>query len=250
MTMRALFGRRQRTRAQSMVEFALVLPLLLLLVVGIIELGYALFVYVEVQNAGREGARAAAVRACPNLTNYQEIANLTRARMPVFINFANINSQVAYNGTVVDLDVMNPAPSPVVANPLATQNFGNPITVTVQYSFQLLDPLTQKFIPQVNVNAVAGRTITTGCEVTSGFISFITSTPTNTPTNTPTATNTPTPSNTSTPSNTPTITQTPTRTGTPTNTSLPTPTNTRRPTRTPRPTATITQTPTNTATPT
>ena len=64
-------------RAQSMVEFALVLPMLLLLVVGIIELGYALFVYVEVQSAGREGARAAAVRACPNLTNYQEIANLT-----------------------------------------------------------------------------------------------------------------------------------------------------------------------------
>ena len=41
-------------RAQSMVEFALVLPMLLLLVVGIIELGYALFVYVEVQNAARE----------------------------------------------------------------------------------------------------------------------------------------------------------------------------------------------------
>jgi Flp pilus assembly protein TadG len=153
--MRGLFSRRQRTRAQSMVEFALVLPMLLLLIVGIIELGYALFVYVEVQNAGREGARAAAVRACPQTpTGYQEIANLTRARMPVFIDLANINSQVAYNGTVVDLDVLNPAPSPTIANQRATQNFGNPITVTVQYSFQLLDPLTQRFIPQVNVNAV------------------------------------------------------------------------------------------------
>src|SRR3954467_9801682 len=107
MVMRALFRPRQRTRAQSMVEFALVLPILLLLVVGIIEMGYALFVYVEVQNAAREGARAAAVRACPNTISYQEIANLTRARMPVFVNLASINSQVAYNGTVVDLDVAN-----------------------------------------------------------------------------------------------------------------------------------------------
>src|SRR5215212_10355913 len=228
MMMRALFSRRQRTRAQSMVEFALVLPMLLLLIVGIIELGYALFVYVEVQNAGREGARAAAVRACPNLTNYQEIASLTRARMPAFINLASIDSQVAYNGTTVDLDVLNPAPSPAVANPLTTQNFGNPITVTVQYSFQLLDPLTQRFIPQVNVNAVAGRTITTGCEVTNGFVSIVSPTPTNTPTNTPTPTYTPTPTITSTPTNTSTPSNTPTITNTPTNTSIP-PTSTRTP---------------------
>src|SRR4029079_16243345 len=122
--------------------------------------------------------------------------------MPVFINFANINSQVAYNGTVVDLDVLNPVPSPAVANPLATQNFGNPITVTVKYSFQLLDPLTQRFIPQVDVNAVAGRTIPAGCEVTTGFVSVITATPTYTPTPTNTPTNTPTPSITHTPTQT------------------------------------------------
>ena len=41
--MQELFSHRQHTRAQSMVEFALVLPMLLV-VVGIIELGYALFV--------------------------------------------------------------------------------------------------------------------------------------------------------------------------------------------------------------
>ena len=114
--MRALFGRRQRTRAQSMVEFALVLPMLLLLIVGIIELGYALFVYVEVQNAAREGARAAAVRACPNLTDYQEIRKPdagTACRSSS--NVAIINSQVAYNGTAVDLDVANPPQAPAVA---------------------------------------------------------------------------------------------------------------------------------------
>jgi Flp pilus assembly protein TadG len=77
--MRAPHSPRRRTSAQNMVEFALVLPILLQLIAGIIELGYALFIYVEVQKAAREGARAATVRACSNPTSYQEIANLTRA---------------------------------------------------------------------------------------------------------------------------------------------------------------------------
>jgi Flp pilus assembly protein TadG len=49
------------SQAQALVEFALVLPLLLLLLVGIIDFGRALFVYSEVSNAAREAVRYAAV---------------------------------------------------------------------------------------------------------------------------------------------------------------------------------------------
>lgn len=44
-----------------MVEFALVLPLLMLLVVGILEFGRVLNTYLVVLNGAREGARYAAV---------------------------------------------------------------------------------------------------------------------------------------------------------------------------------------------
>ncbi|HNT76212.1 MAG TPA: pilus assembly protein [Anaerolineae bacterium] len=47
-------------KGQSIVEFALVLPFLLLLFVGMIEVGYAMYDYIVVSNANREGVRLAA----------------------------------------------------------------------------------------------------------------------------------------------------------------------------------------------
>lgn len=44
-------------RAQTMVEFAIVFPVLLLITYGLIEFGRMLFIYAAVTNAAREGAR-------------------------------------------------------------------------------------------------------------------------------------------------------------------------------------------------
>lgn len=49
-------------RGQSLVEFALVLPILLLIVVGILEFGLAFRTYQVVTNSAREGARTAVLR--------------------------------------------------------------------------------------------------------------------------------------------------------------------------------------------
>jgi Flp pilus assembly protein TadG len=46
---------------QSLVEFALVLPILMLLVLGMIEFGWILNGQITVTNAARAGARAAAI---------------------------------------------------------------------------------------------------------------------------------------------------------------------------------------------
>ena len=48
-----------REHGQSAVELALTLPMLLLIVLGTLDLGRALFAYVAVTNAAREGARFA-----------------------------------------------------------------------------------------------------------------------------------------------------------------------------------------------
>lgn len=52
---------RRRSAGQSLVEFALVLPLFLVLVMGIADLGLAVFAYNSITNAAREGARLAIV---------------------------------------------------------------------------------------------------------------------------------------------------------------------------------------------
>ena len=67
-----LFGKLNTDqKAQGMVEFALVLPILLLLVLGIIEAGRLLFYYGVVTNASREAARfGSAVEKTNNIEQY------------------------------------------------------------------------------------------------------------------------------------------------------------------------------------
>ncbi len=58
--MKNMFSRSSsdsRQRGQDLVEFALVLPLLLLIVVGVMDLGRAFFAAIAVANVAREGAR-------------------------------------------------------------------------------------------------------------------------------------------------------------------------------------------------
>jgi hypothetical protein len=62
-------GREDRTRGQAMVELALVLPLFLMLLVGIIVIGIGVFYQQQLTNAAREAARYASIHSvtaqCP-----------------------------------------------------------------------------------------------------------------------------------------------------------------------------------------
>lgn len=50
-----------KTRGQALVEFALVIPLVLLLFMGIVDFGRAIYAYNTISNAARDGARKAIV---------------------------------------------------------------------------------------------------------------------------------------------------------------------------------------------
>src|SRR2546421_9565499 len=58
---RGLKLRRVGRRGAALVEFAIVVPLLLLLVLGIMEFGMTMHDYIMVVHGAREGARTAAV---------------------------------------------------------------------------------------------------------------------------------------------------------------------------------------------
>ena len=57
--------RGQGSRGQSMVEFALMAPLLFLILFGIVDFGRAIFYSNEITNAAREGARVAILASNP-----------------------------------------------------------------------------------------------------------------------------------------------------------------------------------------
>jgi hypothetical protein len=72
-------------RGQALVEMALILPILLLLFAGLIELGFSFYDYLTVVNAAREGARFAA--KMPDYT-VEEIVEVTnKATQPVLTDF-------------------------------------------------------------------------------------------------------------------------------------------------------------------
>ena len=64
-------------RSQALIEFALISPVLLLLLFGIIDIGRAVFYYDTLSHAAREGARAAAMAPNQLPTNADVLAMVT-----------------------------------------------------------------------------------------------------------------------------------------------------------------------------
>jgi uncharacterized repeat protein (TIGR01451 family) len=95
--------RREQTanaRGQSLVEFALVLPLILLLVMGIFEFGRVLFVFSELSNSTREAARFGATtgQSGIGIANYLDCGAIRQAaRGTAFIsNYADGDINIGY----------------------------------------------------------------------------------------------------------------------------------------------------------
>ena len=80
--MRRVVAVRAGGGGQSLVEFALVLPLFLVLVMGIVDLGLSVFAYNSITNAAREGARLAIVNQDPAKVTSRATSQATVARNP------------------------------------------------------------------------------------------------------------------------------------------------------------------------
>ncbi len=74
-----IFKRKLSSKAQAMVEFALTLPILLLIIIGVFEAGRLLFYYVAVNTASRDAARyGATVGTNGGVPHYYDCATITQ----------------------------------------------------------------------------------------------------------------------------------------------------------------------------
>lgn len=73
-------------KGQSMVEFALTIPIVLFLLFGIVDFGRVFHAYLTIDHAGREGARAAAIG---NSSGYVETVILDASNS--LYDFSNSN---------------------------------------------------------------------------------------------------------------------------------------------------------------
>lgn len=94
----------KKERGQAMVEFALVLPVFMLLIFGIVDFGMGFHTWITVTNSAREGARLGAVRGTQAqiVQRVQDTADtLDAANMTVTVTNAGGDSG---ESVVVDVD--------------------------------------------------------------------------------------------------------------------------------------------------
>jgi Flp pilus assembly protein TadG len=121
--MRIKFGSQ---KGAAMVEFALVLPLLLLIVFGIIEFGIIFFNQQVITNASREGARYGIVSQTPRVTQTQ-----IRQRVKDYC-FNNLITFGSTNRTPGDADITMVGWTSAPVFPT------NDLRVTVSWNYQFL----------------------------------------------------------------------------------------------------------------
>jgi Flp pilus assembly protein TadG len=113
-------GRRQKSSAQAMVEAALILPILILLLTGVVDFGRVLYHQEVLANAAREGARAASNASATSTTI--ETAVITAA-LPVVLTASN-----------------------VTITPSGTRTSGSSVTVSASFNLGLITPAMQAIL--------------------------------------------------------------------------------------------------------
>ena len=119
-------------RGQTAVEFALVAPILIVLLLGIIQVGIAFHDYVTITDAARAGARKAVV-----------------AR---FTGGTTATTEQAVRNAASDLDQSKLG---VNVNPPALTTAGSTVTVTATYPYSIDIPLLGLTVMSGNLTATA-----------------------------------------------------------------------------------------------
>lgn len=120
--------RSDHARGQALVELALVLPLLLLMFMGLVDIGRIVFTYIALEDAVQEGALYASYEPVP--------ASAIIARVRTSSNHAEVT------GATVPAPVCTTSPAP------------GTVTVTASYNLPLLTPVgSQLFGGSIQLSA-------------------------------------------------------------------------------------------------
>lgn len=144
------FRRRRSThadrRGQALVEFALVIPIFLLLLVAIFDLGRAVFAYNTLTNAAREGARLAIV----NQDEASIIQHAKNASAIVELNVPNV--EVHFWQLKPDGTANTAKPCDLVAN-------GCLAVVSFEATYQPITPIIANIVFKNGVTFTASSTL-------------------------------------------------------------------------------------------
>ncbi len=145
-----------KEKAQGMVEFALVLPVLLLLVLGIVEGGRMLFISSAATMASREAARyGSAVGEGSGTSQFMDCAGMRSAatRLSAIAGISDANITISYDngpGTSAFSNCPPSSPDDIVGGV-------DRVVVQLSVNYQSVVPLVS--LPSFPISSVAARTI-------------------------------------------------------------------------------------------
>ena len=117
-------------KGQSLLEFAMLLPLFVLLIVGIFELGRAFFAYIAITNAAREGARV--ITFWPDKVTITDVDTAVTDEIgsSPMVTEGNINEILIECGSQYD-----EVPTQILLTDCPSEE---PVRVTVAYNFEFI----------------------------------------------------------------------------------------------------------------
>jgi Flp pilus assembly protein TadG len=133
--------RRRGQRGQSLVEFAFVLPIIVLVIVAFIEIGRAVFAWNTIANAARQGARVAAVNQLADVTDCDESRPIEDPYEPHWsIRGCAIAAGGALGITTANVAVSYSSPPSTTLACDPTLHVGCIAAITVTYNYSVSTP--------------------------------------------------------------------------------------------------------------
>lgn len=126
--------RRKAQAGQSAVEFALILPILVLLLMGVFDFGRAFYYYSVVANSAREGARAGIYSAGTSDASIRAQVHSYAVGLP---GLTDSMIQIARSGSGLNTNVK----------------------VTVTYEYDAITPIIDKFLPGGKITLSSASTM-------------------------------------------------------------------------------------------
>lgn len=158
--------RRSKNKGQGLVEFALVMPQLLLMLMGVIEFGWLVFNYTELYNGLREALRYGSVPSFTTTPSYEDCAGIrasirnTAPQLGIPDNEITIQYDSGNYTNVMVADCQKGGPGGTFEPSGTTIQAGERIIVTIKHQGQFLTPVISTFAPNgFNISFTAARTI-------------------------------------------------------------------------------------------
>ncbi len=149
---------RRRAGGQSVVEFALILPLIMLLLFGAVDVGRGVFAYNTLAQAAREGNRVAIVNQTESVVKTRVIG------AAVTLGLSNSSVDVCYKTAA---STQRSCASPTTNNcPQATRAIGCLAIVTARLTYRPMTPIISQIFSAVTLSSTSVGSIESVCPET------------------------------------------------------------------------------------